>query len=249
MWVPSLTLSTSLMDEPGFQVLFEDAAALAVSKPTGVATQAPVEFDSLEARIRRYLADSGASEPIYLGLPHRLDRAVSGAMVFAKTRRAARQLSRQFERRQVKKTYWACVSGIVLPDVGAWTDFLWKVYGQPRAQVVEAVHQGGQKAVLSYRSIGTHRYGSWLEIELETGRTHQVRVQASSRGFPIVGDAHYGSEIAFGPAGDDERLKPIALHARSLRFMHPDSRVEIALVAALPTEWDALDLKESSPGK
>ncbi|HEX3727066.1 MAG TPA: RluA family pseudouridine synthase [Pirellulales bacterium] len=232
------------MLSPGFEILLEDEAVLGVAKPTGIATQAPPGIDSLETRIKIYLAgSSGDPRGVYLGLPHRLDRAASGAMIFAKTRRAARVLSRQFERRRVRKLYWACAAGCVEPAAGTWTDFLWKVYGQPRAMVVESTHVNAQQAVLHYRVIGRHALGSWLEIELETGRTHQVRVQAASRGFPIVGDALYGSEVALGPAVADERLRPIALHARSLVFWHPTSQAEVRLLAPLGDQWNGLQLE------
>jgi len=239
------------MSTPGFEILLEDDAVLAVNKPTGVATQAPPQFDSLETRLKEYLTSScPESEPVYLGIPHRLDRAVSGAILFAKTRRAARQLSRQFERRQIRKSYWACVEspihGIVDPPAGTWTDYLWKVHGQPRTQVVESTHEQGRLAILHYRTIGTHRFGSWLEVELETGRTHQVRVQAASRGYPIVGDAHYGSTIPFGLPVDEERERPIALHAHALTFFHPTSRAEIRLEAPLSASWDDLELVRTS---
>ena len=231
------------MFELGFEILLEDDAILAVNKPAGVATQAPPKFDSLEVRLKAYLASRHSeSEHAYLGIPHRLDRPVSGAIIFAKTRRAARQISRQFERRQIRKSYWACVESVVEPPAGTWTDYLWKVHGQPRTQVVESTHAHGQQAILHYQTIGSHRYGSWLEVELETGRTHQVRVQAASRGYPIVGDAHYGSTIPFGPHVDDERLRPIALHARALTFVHPTTRVEIMLEAPLSEVWGDLAL-------
>ena len=230
------------MPDLGFDILLEDDAVLAASKPAGIATQAPPGIESLEVRIKRYLAGQGDPAAIYLGIPHRLDRPVSGVMIFAKTRRAARQLSRQFERRRIKKLYWACVERIVEPAAGTWTDFLHKVHGQPRAAVVEHTHPGAQEAVLHYRTLGFHRAGSWLEIELQTGRTHQIRVQASSRGFPVLGDAHYGSRIAFGPQDGDERLRTIALHARMLVFFHPMSRAEIAREAPGGTAGDEMAL-------
>jgi RluA family pseudouridine synthase len=233
------------MAERGFEILLEDDAVLGVVKPSGVATQAPPGIDSLEMRIKRYLAPASADpRAVYLGIPHRLDRPVSGAMVFAKTHRAARNLAKQFERRRVRKVYWACVQGRVEPAAGTWTDYLCKIYGQPKAMVVDATHPAAQRAVLHYRAIGRHRHGSWLEIELETGRTHQVRIQAASRGFMLLGDTHYGGEIPFGPPYDDPRLRPIALHARSLAFLHPLTRTEASLVAPTDANWQALALEE-----
>jgi 23S rRNA pseudouridine1911/1915/1917 synthase len=232
--------------ERGFGVLFEDDSLLVANKPTGVATQAPPGIDSLEGRIRRYLAP-GAEGGLYLGIPHRLDRPVSGAIVFAKTRRAARQLSKQLERRTVGKRYWACVERVVEPLEGTWTDYLHKVYGHPRAMVVEGTHPGGQEAVLSYRTLGFHAAGSWLEIELLTGRTHQIRIQAGSRQHPVLGDELYGSRVVFGAPTSDERLRPIALHARTLDFMHPMTRERISIAAPTPPTWNALKLDERVP--
>lgn len=230
-------------DALGFEILIEDDAVLAVAKPSGIATQAPPEIDSLEVRIKRYLAAPGQDvDSVYLGIPHRLDRPASGAIVFAKTRRAARQLSKQFERRTVKKTYWICVERIVEPLAGTWTDYLHKVYGHPRAAVVDPSLSGAQEAILTYRTIGYHRAGSWLEIELQTGRTHQIRVQAATRGYPVLGDAHYGSAICFGQQYEDERLRAIALHARSLQFAHPTTREMMTACAPLPAEWNDLEL-------
>ncbi len=232
------------MPQLGFEILLEDDALLAVAKPSGIATQAPPGIDSLEVRVRAYLASGGASaaESIYLGIPHRLDRPVSGVILFAKTRRAARQLSKQFERRKVQKVYWACVERVVEPLEGTWTDYLWKVYGQPRAMVVDAAHPQGQEAVLDYRTLGYHACGSWLEIVLHTGRTHQIRIQTSSRGHAVLGDAHYGSRTPFGPAESDERLRPIALHARRIAFHHPTTRESLTLDAPTSQAWQSLAL-------
>ena len=232
------------MSDRGFEILKEDDAILAVAKMPGIATQAPPAIESLETQLKRYLAGCGREpDSVYLGIPHRLDRPASGAIVFAKTRRAARQLSRQFERRAVKKLYWACTERIVEPLQGTWIDYLHKVYGQPRAAVVDHTHPAGQEAVLRYRTLGFHRAGSWLEIELQTGRTHQIRVQAATRGFPLLGDAHYGSRIAFGPQHEDERLRAIALHARTLAFAHPTTREPITIDAPVGGPWNELDFQ------
>jgi RluA family pseudouridine synthase len=232
----------------GFEILLEDDAVLAVAKPTGIATQAPPGIDSLEVRIRNYLAADGRLPgDVYLGIPHRLDRPVSGAILFAKTRRAARQLSRQFERRRVKKLYWACVERAVEPADGTWIDYLHKVHGQPIAEVVDASHPDAQEAILHYRTLGHHQAGSWLEIELETGRTHQIRIQAASRGHPVLGDVAYGSRIAFGPQHDDQRQRVIALLARSITFFHPTTKQPLSIEALPGDTWRALTLTPRAP--
>jgi 23S rRNA pseudouridine1911/1915/1917 synthase len=228
----------------GFGILFEDDSILVVNKPAGITTQAPRAFESLESRVRLYLAAAvgRAAEDIYLGIPHRLDRPVTGVIVFAKTRQAARHLSKQIERRRVRKIYWSCVERVVEPLEGTWTDYLHKFHGQPKTAVVEATHPQGLEAILHFRTLGFHQAGSWLEIELETGRTHQIRVQTSSRGHPVLGDEAYGARLPFGPHEDDERLRRIALHARSLTFHHPTSKEQM-MVEAPPTDsWADLVL-------
>src|SRR5439155_19488851 len=106
----------------------------------------------------------------------------SGVVLFARHSRAAKRLARQFEHRTIKKLYWACVEGIVQPEQGTWRDFVLKIPNVPQAQIVPEGHPDGREAVLHYRTLGQTPHGSWLEIELETGRYHQIRVQAATRG-------------------------------------------------------------------
>ena len=229
-------------------VLYEDGPCLVVNKPAGLLTQAPAGIDSLEVQVKEfYRRREGKSSDanIYLGLPHRLDRPVSGAIVLARHVRAARKLAAQFENRTVSKTYWAFVQGQVAPDEGTWTDYLHKRHGLAQAAVVDADHPAAKHAVLHYRVLWHGPLGSWLEIELETGRTHQIRIQAASRGYAVVGDSQYGSDLPFGGSYDEPRDRPIALHARQLGFLHPMTQQPVDVVAPLPTAWDALQL----PGK
>ncbi len=226
------------MPDFGFQILYDDGPCLAVCKPPGLPTQAPPGIDSLEVRIRAFLKDRDHPPcEVYLGIPHRLDRPASGVMVFATRRRAAHKLSKQFENRSVKKLYWACVEGRVDPPAGTWQDFVRKVYGKPLAEVVPPDHPDAKSAVLHYRTLASAEWGSWLEIQLETGRTHQIRIQASSRGHPILGDSQYGAKTLFGPQYNDERLLAIALHARTLEFEHTKSRERILVTAPTPAFW------------
>ncbi len=224
--------------ENTIHILFEEGPCLAVCKPPGVPTQAPPGIDSLEVRIKAFLKErDNPPHDVYLAVPHRLDRPASGAMVFATRRRAAQKLSKQFEYREVKKIYWVCVEGCPDPLQGTWQDHLRKVYGKPQAEVVSADHPEGRLAVLHYRTLARTDWGTWLEVELETGRTHQIRIQASSRGYPVVGDFQYGSKVPFGPQYADERLRAIALHARSLSFVHPTSKERITVTAPPPEFW------------
>jgi 23S rRNA pseudouridine1911/1915/1917 synthase len=224
--------------EPGFEILYEEGPCLVVCKPPGLPTQAPPGIDSLEVRVKAFLKRrDNPPHDVYLGVPHRLDRPASGAIVFATRRRAAHKLARQFEYREVKKLYWACVAGWPDPPAGTWQDYLRKVYGKPQAEVVPADHPEARLAVLHYRTLLAADWGAWLEIELETGRTHQIRIQAASRGHPVLGDFQYGSQTPFGPQHTDERLRAIALHARTLVFEHPTSKQRISATAPAPEFW------------
>jgi 23S rRNA pseudouridine1911/1915/1917 synthase len=222
----------------GFQILYEEGPCLVVCKPPGLPTQAPPGIDSLEVRIKTFLKDRDAPpHDVYLAVPHRLDRPASGAMVFATRRRAAQKLSKQFEVREIQKTYWACIEGRLDPPEGMWQDYLRKVYGKPQAEVVPADHPEAKLAVLRYRTLGSTDWGSFLEIELETGRTHQIRIQAASRGHPLLGDFQYDSTVPFGPQHADQRLLAIALHARTLAFQHPTTKQPISITAPTPNFW------------
>lgn len=236
------------MMEPQYEVLYEAGPMLAVRKPAGLLTQAPEGIDSLEARIKAWIKYSERKPGgVYLGVPHRLDRPVSGVMVFARHARAARRLSEQFEGRLVKKIYWACVEGIVTPEAGTWIDQVRKVQGEPKAEVVTGDDPEAREAVLHYRVRGTSDNVSWLEVELITGRTHQVRLQASSRGHPVLGDTMYGATRMFGPQYEDERLRAVALHARSLGLRHPMTKDPVTVVAPVSEEWHELGLPLDEP--
>ncbi|MGA2502356.1 MAG: RNA pseudouridine synthase [Tepidisphaeraceae bacterium] len=228
-------------DPLGFEILYEQNGCLVVNKPPGVLTQAPPGIDSLEVRIKAYLGGGNGAAEVYLGVPHRLDRPATGVIIFAKDHRTLRKLGAQFENRRVHKVYWACAEGRIAMETGRWEDFLYKVAGEPRAEVVSAGHPEGRHAALHYRVLKTFDWGTFLEIELETGRTHQIRVQAASRGHPVAGDRQYGSTVAFGPQFEDQRLQAIALHARSLTFRDPESRQTITAVAPLAEYWPKVE--------
>jgi RluA family pseudouridine synthase len=227
------------------EILYDHGPCLVVNKPPGLLTQAPAGIDSLEVQVKAfYLQREGkpADAETYLGLPHRLDRPVSGAIVLARHVRAARKLATQFENRTVTKSYWAFVEGVVTPDEGTWRDYLHKRHGIAQAEVVAADHPAAKHAVLHYRVRWQGERGAWIEIELETGRTHQIRVQAASRKHPVVGDAQYGSTQPFGDPALDQRDRPIALHARQLGFRHPMTQEPVDVIAPLPADWQSLSL-------
>ena len=219
-----------------------------MNKPGGLLTQGPPGIDSLELRTKHFLKVRDEKPgKVYLGVPHRLDRPVSGAITVVKNVRAAQRISKQIEQRSVTKTYWAVVGGVVDSSDGMWEDSMRKVPDEARSEIVPADHPDAKRAQLKYRSIATNGSGTLLEIELITGRTHQIRLQCGSRGLPILGDELYGSEEAFGPETTDLRKRWIALHARRLAFEHPISKEPVDQTAPLPEWWDGLsDLTDAA---
>lgn len=238
------------MNSP-LEILYEEGPCLVVNKEAGVLTQAPRGIDSMEVRVKEYYRrqeGKPADANIYLGITHRMDRPTTGALIFARHVRAAQRICAQFADRTVSKIYWAFVAGQVTPDEGTWADYLHKRHGIPQPEIVTADHPAGKHAILHYRVLWHSSRGSWLEIELETGRTHQIRVQAKSRGYVIVGDADYGSQVAFGEPKEDPRECRIALHARSIGFRHPMTQEQVNVTAPLSKAWDALELPKEMLG-
>jgi 23S rRNA pseudouridine1911/1915/1917 synthase len=220
--------------KPRLQVLFEDNHLLVLNKPSGLATMGVAAGDdSLLERARQYIKQKYQKPGnVYLGVVSRLDRPVSGAIVFARTSKAASRLTEQFREAVVDKRYWAIVSPAPATNSGTWVDWLWKDERRKRMLVVER-QQDAQQARLGYvvRRRDRQRY-AWLEILLETGRKHQIRAQCAYHGCPVVGDRRYGSKLTF-PAG-------IALHARSLGLRHPTRNERLIFEAPLPEAWKKL---------
>jgi len=232
------------MHDAGFTILHETPWLMVVAKPAGVLVQAPPGIDSLETRVRRFLTDRDRRPPdAHLGVVHRLDRPATGALLLGLRRVVTRKLSALFEAREVTKRYWVAVEGAVEPAAGTWTDHVRKLPDQARAELVAADHPEGRIAVLHYAVRGACPGGTWLEITLETGRTHQIRVQAAGRGRPVIGDREYGAHAAFGPDVADPRERAIALHARELAFTDPETGEPVHATAPLPDTWQALGLQ------
>jgi 23S rRNA pseudouridine1911/1915/1917 synthase len=229
------------------QILFEDNHCLAVNKPAPLLTQGvPVNTPSgpiptLEALAKAYLKERyHKAGNVYLGIPHRLDRPVSGVVLFARNTKAARRLAEQFQNRQVAKIYWATVEGRVDPEEGTWEDWLLKRPEEARAEAVAESIPGSRYARLQYRRLAVSETFTLLEVRPDTGRMHQIRVQAASRGWPIVGDLFYGARVPFGAAAGEPRDRVIALHARSLTFLHPIRYQPVEVIAPLPETWATL---------
>jgi 23S rRNA pseudouridine1911/1915/1917 synthase len=201
----------------------------------------PPGIPSLEALVKSYLKERyHKAGKVYLGIPHRLDRPVSGVVVFARSSKAARRLAEQFQQRQVVKIYWAAVEGDVQPAEGVWENWLLKIADEARSEPVIPQTPGARQARLRYRRLAASADTTLLEIVPETGRMHQIRVQAATRGWPVRGDVLYGSRLSFGPAAELPRDRIIALHARSLTFLHPIRYEPITVTAPLPESWREL---------
>jgi 23S rRNA pseudouridine1911/1915/1917 synthase len=227
---------------PPLVILYEDNHCLAVAKLAPLLTQGvPPGIPTLEAQVKAYLKERYRKPGnVYLGIPHRLDRPVSGVVLFARNTKAARRLAEQFQQRQVTKVYRAAVEGRVEPAEGTWEDWLLKHADEARAEVVAPATPGGRHAVLHYRLLAVGPQGSLLELRPETGRMHQIRVQAAARGWPILGDALYGSRLPFGPPAEAPRDRTIALHAHRLTFLHPIRYEPVTVTAPLPETWASL---------
>lgn len=238
--------------DPALVILYEDNHCLAVAKPAPLLTQGvPAGIPTLEAMVKAYLKERYHKPGnVYLGIPHRLDRPVSGVVVFARNSKAARRLAEQFQQRQVTKIYWAAVETTdpdhLPPEEGVWEDWLLKLPEEARTEVVQPEVPGARRALLRFRRLTCTAENTLLEIRTETGRMHQIRVQAASRGWPIRGDVLYGSQLPFGPVAEFPRERMIALHARSLTFLHPIRYEPITLVAPLPEAWRELHLPEAT---
>ena len=223
---------------PNPEILLEQGAVLVLNKPGGLLTQAPPGIDSLELRTKLFLKIREKKPgKVYLGVPHRLDRPVSGVIVVAKNIRATQRISEQIQNRTVTKKYWAVVAGDVKQSKGTWQDTMRKIPGEAKSELIAPDDPDAKEASLSYFVLGRNDKFSWLEIELQTGRTHQIRLQCASRGHPICGDELYGSDTEFGPQTEDLRKRWIALHARKLEFEHPMERIPISVTAKLPEHW------------
>jgi 23S rRNA pseudouridine1911/1915/1917 synthase len=223
-------------------ILFEDAHLVVVAKPAGLLTQGrPGGEPTLEAAVRGHLAPE-APGACYLGTVHRLDRPVSGVTLWAKTPKAARRLAEQFAGREARKQYWAVVAGTPAAGAGTWDDWLGaEDAGQAAVRVVRPADPRARRAITRYEVAPARLLppgAAWLRLWPETGRTHQLRVQAAARGLPILGDVVYGSTAPF-PRG-------IALHARRLTIRHPLRLHPMTFEAPVPASWTEAGIQVGS---
>ncbi len=221
------------MPSPGLHVLYEDNHLLVLNKPAGLPTMGTPEGTPTLLTLAKDYVKQKFQKPgnVYLGVVSRLDAPVTGVVLFARTSKAAARLSDQFRTQAVQKTYWALVEAAGGPSSGSYTDRLIHDERHRRVHVVDGGRSDGKEARLTFRQIAQEARFTLLEIELETGRKHQIRVQLSHHGQPIIGDRKYDSAIKFA-AG-------IALHARRLVVAHPVRGDAMEFLAPLPKYWPA----------
>jgi 23S rRNA pseudouridine1911/1915/1917 synthase len=213
------------------EILLEDNHCFAVAKPAGMpSTHYDGTEETVDRQVKAYLKEKYAKPgEVFLGIVHRLDKPTSGVLLFARTSKAAGRIAGQFREGGVDKVYWAVVEGQMKSSDGTFEDWLWKDDTAGRVSVVQPHAAGAKQALVHYHVRAEYGGLNWLELRPQTGRTHQLRVQLSSRRHPIVGDFKYGSEEPFSPG--------IALHARSLTFLHPTRQEPVTLTADVPASW------------
>ena len=225
----------------GLQILHEDNHLIAVNKPGGWLVQGDSTGDKpLSEFVKGYIKDRyNKPGDVFLGVIHRLDRPVSGVVVFARTSKALERMNRLFAERKIEKTYWAVTGERPEPISGHLTHYILK---DRKRNIAKAYDQVGKrtkdakKADLDYELIGSIGDNHLIKVMPKTGRPHQIRVQLSKLGCPIRGDIKYG----FPKANWDATIH---LHARSLSFLHPVKKEPVLIEAEAPDEqiWNLFD--------
>jgi 23S rRNA pseudouridine1911/1915/1917 synthase len=219
-------------------ILMEEAGWLVLYKPAGLLTQAAPGVPSVQMALELLLARRpSAPEHPFVGLPHRLDRGTSGALLVARNARTLRRFGDQFAHRLVEKSYLAMVEGDATGKTGRWEDHVRKIPERPVGETVNADHPDAKLAVLESRLCWTDGSRSLIEVHLETGRMHQIRIQCSARGLPVVGDWCYQATSRFGTPDSQGLWQQLALHAWRLSFRHPGNAKKITAQADLPSSW------------
>jgi 23S rRNA pseudouridine1911/1915/1917 synthase len=211
------------------EILYEDNHLIAVYKRSSDLSQGDKTGDiSLDTEVKKYIANKyNKPGEVYLGVVHRLDRPVSGVILFARTSKALLRLNEMFKTRAVKKTYLAIVKERPPEDEGAILHFLKKNETQNKSYVFDNEVKGSKEASLTYRLKGRSDRYYLLEIELHSGRHHQIRAQLAYIGCPIKGDLKYGYPRSNEDGG-------ISLFARSLEFIHPVKKEPVSIIAHFP---------------
>ena len=213
-------------------VVYEDNHIIVVNKTASEIVQGDKTGDTpLSETVKEYIKNK-YNKPgnVFLGVTHRLDRPVSGLVVFAKTSKALSRLNEMFKRGEVQKTYWAVVKNRPPQEEGTLSHWLLRNEKQNKSYAYDKEKPGSKHSLLDYRLIAASDNYYLLEVNLKTGRHHQIRCQLSKMGCPIKGDLKYG----FARSNPDGS---ICLHARRIAFVHPVSKENITVEAPLPPSF------------
>lgn len=220
-------------------ILYEDNHLIAINKRAGDIVQVDETGDEpLDEKVKRYIAQKyNKPNGAFLGVAHRLDRPVSGVILFAKTSKALERVNEMFKSRDMHKTYWAVARNKPSPESGNLVHWLVKNQQKNITTPYNKEVAGSQRAELNYQLIGELNGYYLIEVDPITGRPHQIRVQLSTLGCPIVGDNKYGY-----PRGSLK--KSICLHARRLQFIHPVKKEPVDILAPLPKDgfWEKFEV-------
>ena len=223
-------------------VLYEDNHIIIVNKTVSEIVQGDKTGDKPLSEIVKEWLKEKYNKPgnVFCGVTHRLDRPVSGIVVFAKTSKALPRLNKMFQDKEIKKTYWAIVKNAPKDLEGTLTNFLVRNEKQNKSYAYDTEKPDSKKAILHYRLIGQSDKYNLLEIDLETGRHHQIRCQLAKMGCVIKGDLKYGADRSNPDGG-------ICLHARKISFTHPVSKELIEVTAPVPDDnlWKAFQAQLS----
>ncbi len=213
------------------EILYEDNHIIAINKKTSDIVQADKSGDvPLSEEVKAYIKEKyNKPGEVFLGIPHRIDRPVSGVVLFARTTKALTRLNKMFQEHdeEIKKTYWAIVGNLPSQDSTTLIHYMVRDTEKNKSHAYDKEKKGSKKAILEYKLIGRSQRYYLLEIKLLTGRHHQIRCQLAKIGCPIKGDLKYGFPRSNENGG-------ISLHAREISFIHPVSKERITITATPP---------------
>lgn len=221
------------------EVIYEDNHIIAVNKACGEIVQGDKTGDiPLSEIVKAYIKEKYHKPGnVFLGVTHRLDRPTTGVVLFAKTDKALSRLNEMFKsHEQIKKTYWAITQHPPIPSEGRLEGYLWRNEQQNKSYIVKEGTKDAKYAAMTYRTIARGERYTLVEVNLETGRHHQIRCQLAAIGCPIKGDLKYGAKRSNPDGG-------ISLHARRVEFVHPVSKKNIVITASVPNDklWQVLE--------
>ncbi len=219
------------MQPPELKIIYQDKQLLAVNKPQGIVTEYEPHLNfTLESLALNYIrSQEKYPQKCFIGVPHRLDRPVSGVVLLSKKKSVLKMLVEIFAKREIEKTYWAVVENKPAKAEDELQNWLVKNTEIRKAIIHNHEAKDAMRVVLRYKFVTQNEHGSLLKIKLITGKFHQIRAQLAHIGCPIIGDAHYGSTKTY-------KENAICLHARELKLLHPITQEPVTFTADVPDD-------------